>query len=178
MGTRANAKPLGLDEDAAARKKMGCRLTLDIGAAERLISQQRRKICRNPDHACLHAIQKRAILRLGGNIHGQIRDSRADSRVPPSRLSGNECPLTHPRFNQSPALGLNIAARDRREIDSQPLGQFALRRQAVGYVQSSIPDILRNGIGDRLVMGLAVPVEVGTPILHLLLTFACDGWVS
>jgi hypothetical protein len=52
--------------------------------------------------------------------------------VPPFRRSAHESALTDTRLDQASLLRLDIAARDRGEVDMEAARKLALRRQPVG----------------------------------------------
>ena len=81
-------------------------------------------------------------------------------------MSPNESAAADDGFDETALSGLDIAARDRGEVERQAPGQVSLRRQAIAGRQTPRRDVGRDRIGDGEIFRALATLQDRRPGLH------------
>ena len=182
MGARADQEAIGGRRDAAAAEPIQSRLLVVDRSSEALIAQKPHELGRDGHDPVPHPPEELRILRFGRQVHAEIdqrrpgrgthtpvgrRTGRSPLHSPDAGFgAGHDRPMPDPRRDQPPPLRLHIAARHRREVETQEVRELALRRKPIRDPEAACHDVIRDGIGDGEVMRPAVAGEVGGPGFH------------
>ena len=166
MRARRDEQPILLRSEHAVPQPVRSRILVGLNAAKTLIAHQIDQVAAKRFQTVLHPVEQFGIIRLGREIHRQIDDFRMTRNwtVPPFRRRAHESALSDPRFDQAAPLGLDIAARHRREIDIETAGELALWRQPIRGSELAVADVLGDRIGDGEIARLAQSRQDAAPI--------------
>src|SRR5580698_6228134 len=77
--------------------------------------------------------------------------------------------LANAGFNQSTALRLDVAARDRCEVHVETAGKLALWREPVGGRKRAVADVFSDGVCDGEITRFTQPRKMRRPVDHFRL---------
>ena len=130
--------------ECASTQPGRCSVPISRRAAKALVSEQRLEIRGDACISLPHARDESRILRLGRHVHREIRTRTSGPGFAANhRGAADERAAPDDQFDQSPLAGLDVTARDRREVERQALRQFPLRRQAVARGKPAGGDVGR-----------------------------------
>jgi hypothetical protein len=136
------------DERAASKPACG-RVAVHRRSAEALVAEQRVEICGDARKPRAHPLKQLRIVRLGGHVHHEVGARALWAGIAShGGVPTNESAAADHGFDETALSGLDIAARDRGEVERPAPGQVSLRRQAIAGRQTSRRDVGRNRVGD------------------------------
>ena len=94
------------------------------------------------------------------------------------RGAADESASADDRFDEAALSRLDIAARDRREVERKPPRQCSLRRQAIAGSEPSGRDVAGDRVRDREVARTVPALQRRGPCLHCGETRAGGGWID
>ncbi len=165
---RADQQPLPGRHDPAAPQPAQGRLLVVIGPAKALVAQQVGEVAGQLRERRAHAGLQGRLIGLGRQVHGEVDrpgPGRRGGSARPGRARriDHEGPLADAPLDQAAPVRLDIAAGHGREVQADRLRQGALRRQTHARAEAPRPDVVRQGLRDGQIMGLAPALEVGRP---------------
>ena len=90
------------------------------------------------------------------------------------RGAANECPAADDRLDEPAFAGLDIAPRDRCEVERKPPGERSLRRQAIAGREPACGNVAGDRVRDGEIAGAALALKRRGPRLHCGETLASE----
>ena len=158
-----------LGHESAPSEPCRGRFLIGAAAAEALVAQQADEVAGDVGEPLTHADHEIGVGRFRRQVHRQVDDVALLSRTSraPRRLgAADEGALADARIDEAATLRLDVAAGDCGEVDREPLGQRALRRQPVPARQSPALHVVGDDVGDREIARLGAVGKIGKPVVH------------
>ena len=136
-------------------------------SAEALVAQKRIEIGGDARKPRPHPLKQFRIFRLRRHVHREVGARALRAGIASNRgVSPNEGAASDDGFDEPALSSLDIASRDRGEVERQTPGQVSLRRQAIARRQAPRRYVGCDRIRDGEIFRAVAPLKDWRPGLH------------